>query len=314
MNDPTSGAHMWTPQERAAAQRVKTEERALGLGSQGGGFLTPYELDPQIIIAGAGATNPIREIARVETTAFNQKRFVTSLGVTATWTPEFQEQTHDSPTLLQPTINTRKGAAFVPVSIEVFEDSDIAQQVGTLFADAKANHEALSYTITQANGPVGLITALVAAGGATVIDTGTNVLAGTDLYSNQAALPARWQANAKWMMSLPILNGFRQPQATGLNYPIVNDATTPPTTLGWPVHVNSTMDSALTGGAADYLVVSGDFKQFAIVDRVGTSVEFIPHLMGASRRPTGERGYYLHWRTGSDVLVADAFRLSNWST
>jgi HK97 family phage major capsid protein len=117
------------------------------------------------------------------------------------------------------------------------------------------------------------------------------------------------------MMSLPILNGFRQlPQATGLNYSIINDNTTPPTALGWPVYENSSMDSTLTGAAADYLVVSGDFQQYAIVDRIGTSIELIPNLLGANRRPSGQRGFYLHWRAGAGVLVADAFRVSNYST
>jgi predicted phage gp36 major capsid-like protein len=47
----------------------------------------------------------------------------------------------------------------------------------------------------------------------------------------------------------------------------------------------------------------GDFNYFAIVDRVGMSVEFIPHLFGGSNRyPTGQRGLYYWWRTSSQVL------------
>jgi predicted phage gp36 major capsid-like protein len=61
-------------------------------------------------------------------------------------------------------------------------------------------------------------------------------------------------------------------------------------------------------------VLSGDFKQFVIVDRVGTSIDVIPHLFGAAQRPTGQRGFCMHFRTGSNVLVPDAFRLSNFST
>jgi HK97 family phage major capsid protein len=313
-NDPLSGGHEWTDKERAAVQKVRWLQRSLNLTGATGGFLVPYELDPQILIAGVGAVSPLRQIARVATTTQNEKRFVTSLGVVSTWTPEEQEQTDDSPALLQPTITCKKGQAFVPVSYELFEDSDIAQQIGALFADAKAVQESLGFTLTQANGPTGLITALVAAGGSTVIATGTNVLAQADLYANQAALPARWRPNAKWMMSLPILNGFRQlPQATGLNYSVVNDSTSPPTALGWDIYENSNMDSTLSGGAADYLVVAGDFQQFAIVDRWPASMELIPNLVGANRRPTGQRGFVTHFRTGSGVLIADAFRLSNYS-
>jgi HK97 family phage major capsid protein len=313
MNDPVSGGHEWSPEEREAVRQVRFVERALGLGSQGGAFLAPYELDPAILIAGAGAVSPLREIARVETTRFNTKKFVTSLGVTSTWTPEATEQTDDSPTMLQPSIDCKKGMAWVPVSFEVFEDTDIAQEVGRLFADAKNVQESLGFTISQTNGPVGLISALIAAGGSTVIATGTNVLAGVDLYNNQAALPARWRPNAKFMMNLSILNGYRQlPQATGLNYSIVNDDTTPPKILGWSAYENSSMDGTLAAGA-DYTVVSGDFRQYAIVDRVGTSIEIVPNVVGAAHRPTGQRGFVMHFRVGADVLIADAFRLTNHS-
>jgi HK97 family phage major capsid protein len=117
------------------------------------------------------------------------------------------------------------------------------------------------------------------------------------------------------MMNLSIINGFRQlPQATGLNYSVIDDSGPRPEALGWEVFENSSMDSTLTGAAADYLVLSGDFQQFAIVDRLGTSIEVVPHLFGANQRPTGQRGFYMHYRTGSQVLIADAFRLSNYST
>jgi HK97 family phage major capsid protein len=317
LRDPVSGGHEWTDKERAAVQNVRWAQRSLTLATTGtaGGFLVPYELDPQILIANAGAVSPLRQISRVTTTAFNTKKFVTSLGVTAHWDPEETETTDDSPTLLQPSIDCKKGVAFVQVDLELYEDSDIAQQLGAVLADAKAVKEASDFTITATNGPTGIITALVAAGGSTVIATGTNVLAQGDLYANQAALPARWQPNAKWMMNLSILNGYRQlPQATGLNYSIVNDSTSPPTILGWPAYVNSSMDGTLTGAAADYAVLSGDFNQFAIVDRIGASVEFVPHILGANRRPLGSRGFYMHWRTGSGALISDAFRLSNFST
>lgn len=101
----------------------------------------------------------MREVARVELSAVNEKRYVTSLGVTSSWDPEETEVSDDSPTLVQPTITCKKAQTFVPVSIE-----------------------------------------------------------------------------------------------------------------------------------------------------------FIPHLLGANRRPSGQRGFYQHWRVGGDVLVGDAFRLSNFNT
>jgi HK97 family phage major capsid protein len=316
MRDPVSGGHEWSPKERDAVKRVRQLERAMSIGTTtAGGFLVPYELDPSILISSTGAVSPLRQLARNATTAYNEKRFVTSLGVTATWTPEATEQTDDSPALLQPAIVCKKGQAFVPVSFELYEDSDIAQQLGAVLADAKNVHESLSFTLNQTNGPTGIISSIVTAAGANIIATGTNVLAQGDLYVNQAALPPRWRANANWMMNLSIINGYRQlPQATGLNYSIIDDTGPRPRALGWNVYENSSMDGTLTGAAADYLVLSGDFQQFAIVDRVGTSIEVIQNLLGTNHRPTGQRGFLMHYRVGSDVLIQDAFRLSNFST
>lgn len=50
------------------------------------------------------------------------------------------------------------------------------------------------------------------------------------------------------------------------------------------------------------------------MDRIGTSIISVPVIVGAARRPTAEQGFYMHWRTGGDVLIADAFRLTNHST
>lgn len=315
--DPTSGHYEWNEAERAAYRRVTELTRAMNIGTgSAGGFLAPYELDPNIIISSAGSIDPMRQVARVTQTAYNEKRFVTSAGVTASWDAEAAEVSDDSPTLAQPPVTAFKGAAYVQASYELDEDTNIAREVGMLFADAKAQLESNAFTLGTGSGqPKGIITALVAAGGSTVIATATNVLAQADLYNNQAALPARWRSRAKFMMNLSTINGYRQlPQASGLNYSIISDTTNPPTALGWQVIENSAMDGTLGAAASDYTVLSGDFQQYAIVDRVGTILVPIPFVMGATRRPTGERGWYLHWRTGGDVLVADAFRLTNHSS
>jgi HK97 family phage major capsid protein len=314
-NDPISGPHTWSPDERHAVRQVQMLQRGLSLISGGvGGFLVPYELDPSILISSVGAVDPMRKISRVVTSAYNVKSFVSSLGVTSHWYADEAQISDDSPALLQPTITCRKAAAFVPVSFELFEDSDISTQIGGVFADSKAVEEARVFTLGNGSTePKGIITAISAVGGSTIA-TATNTVAVADAYNNQNALPPRWRANAKFAANLGIINAFRQlPQATGLNYSIVNDSTTPPTMLGWQVRENSNMDGTLTASAADYGLISGDFNQFAIVDRVGTSIEFIPILVGANQRPTAQRGFLMHWRVGSDALIPDAFRLTNWS-
>ena len=313
LNDPVSGSHTWTPAEREAVREVNKLRTTLALGGTGS-YLVPYEIDPQITVT-ASYKDPLREISRVETTAQNSKRYVTSAGSTSSWDPESTEVSDDTPVLAEVPITCKKAMTFAAVTFEVYEDSDIAQQIAQVFAESKAAHESLSFTLTQSNGPVGLVSAIVAAGGTSVLATGSNVLAGSDVLLNDAALPARWRSNASWMAHQSIINGYRGIiKGTGLTESIVDDSSFPPRLLNRPLYENSNMDGTLTGAAADYTLLHGDFSQYVIQDRVGTSIELVPHLLGATRRPSGERGFLQHWRVGADVLVPGAFVLTNHST
>jgi len=40
----------------------------------------------------------------------------------------------------------------------------------------------------------------------------------------------------------------------------------------------------------------------------GTVFELVPHVFGASQRPTGSRGLFAQWRFVSKVIDVDAFR------
>lgn len=72
--------------------------------------------------------------------------------------------------------------------------------------------------------------------------------------------------------------------------------------------MDGTIDAAATANA--YAMIYGDVaKGFFIVDRVGSTLELIPNLIGASQRPTGQRGALLWFRTGSEVVVPQALRL-----
>ncbi len=52
-----------------------------------------------------------------------------------------------------------------------------------------------------------------------------------------------------------------------------------------------------------------------MVDRVGMSVELIPHLLHtANNRPKGERGLWAWMRNGAEVVDPDAFRMLSIAT
>jgi HK97 family phage major capsid protein len=83
--------------------------------------------------------------------------------------------------------------------------------------------------------------------------------------------------------------------------------------LGKPIHENSNMDSTVTtsGAVANYILAYGDWSSFVVADRIGTQVELIPNIVGANQRQTGQRGLLLWYRTGSDSVNDNAFRLLN---
>ena len=77
--------------------------------------------------------------------------------------------------------------------------------------------------------------------------------------------------------------------------------------LGRPRIEWSTMATGATTGTK--LMIVGDWSQYGIVDRLGTTVELIPRVFGATNRyPMGQRGLYVYGRTGAGVLAPNAFR------
>lgn len=312
--NPERGHLEWDDAQREAYGRVQRMSRTMSIGTTtAGGFLVPVQLDPQILISGTGSVNPMRDVCRVETTAANVTEFVTSAGVTASWDAENAAVSDDSPTLAQPSITAYKGQAFIPVSFELFEDSNIGSQVGALLADSKAQLESAAFTTGSGSGaPKGVITSLVA-GSASVMTSAGSAIAIADMTSVQNALPPRWRPNAIWMLNLAIMNQARTlPMYTNGPALLAGDSTT---ILGWTVRENSAVDGTIAAGTThDYVVLAGDFKQYIIVDRIGSTIEFVPNLFDTSTgRPTGTRGFLMHWRTGGDVVIQDAFRLLDYN-
>jgi HK97 family phage major capsid protein len=80
-----------------------------------------------------------------------------------------------------------------------------------------------------------------------------------------------------------------------------------PSLLARPVHEASNMDNTVAAGKN--LLIYGDFSNYVVTQRVGTSVELVPHLFGPNRRPTGQRGMLMWARYGADSVNDASFRL-----
>jgi HK97 family phage major capsid protein len=80
--------------------------------------------------------------------------------------------------------------------------------------------------------------------------------------------------------------------------------------LGRGVFESEAMDGVISGGATNLMLLFGDFNNYVIADRIGMTVELIPHLFATgSNRPSGSRGIYAYYRVGADSVNDTAFEL-----
>ena len=305
--------YMKNPQ--AGSARLSEFRASMSLTAANGGVLVPQFLDPTIVLTNAGTANDIRRIASVRQITVDQWDGVTSAGVTAEWLAENTEAADATPTFVGPTITAHKAAAFLAGSYEVLADSGF-DEVGMLIADGFDRLEATAFTTGTGSGqPYGLITRLSGTG---PVVNGTSGAAGAadfvaaDVYALDDALGARWRQNASFLAAKATYNDVRQ-FATSNTYHAFWTAFgggTPAELIGYPTYSAEEMDTTIVSGSNDYVLVLGDVSQYRVIDRVGTSINFIPVLFGTSGgRPNGSAGWFAMKRVGADVLTSNAFKV-----
>ncbi len=311
--DPVGARDRYSDREIQAVQQVhEFGQRAMSTVDTDGGVMIPAALDPAILLSSSGFATSIRQFARVVQITGESWRGVSSAGASSRWAAEGTESNDDSPELAQPIVPVFKGDCFVPYSIEIESSgAGFVTEVSRIMVDELNRRQNEAFVLGSGVGqPTGFVAAL--AGTASEINgDGTEAISAADPYKLQAALPARFQRNSAWAAALPVLNTLRQAETGNGAHAFPSLHGDPPTLLGRGVFEVSEMDSAIDAGATEsnYMLALGDWSQFLIADRLGTRVEVVQHLVGANRRPTGQRGFYAYFRCGSDVLVPEAFRL-----
>ena len=308
------------------SEETRALQRAMSLTEADGGYLVPFQLDPAVINTAAGSVNEVRQISRQVIATGNKWHGVTSAGVSGSWDGEATPVSDDSPTLAQPEIDVHKLAIFVPISIEALQDAmNVAQEVSEMIAFKKDEMESIALVTGSGSGqPKGIVTALEAASGSLVDSDTVDALSLEDVYALDQALPARYRRRSSWLAHRATYNAIRQFDTTGgaaLWERLGADV--PGLLVGRPAYESEAMESdpAATDDTdpgtdrSDSLLVFGDFSNYVIADRLGTTVEFIPHLFRQAvaaqgvGMPTGQRGWYAYARVGADAVNPAAFRL-----
>lgn len=288
------------------------EQRAMSLTDTSGGYLVPFQLDPSVIITSDGSLNQIRQVARQVVATGDVWNGVSSGAVSWSFDAEASQVSDDSTTFAQPTINIYTARGFVPISHEALQDEqNVAQEVGRLLAFGKDTLEATQFATGSGSAPQGIVTALVASSPSVIVSATTNnAFVVEDVYKLDEGLPARYRARASWLANRAIYNDIRQFDTSGGGALWERlGADVPARLLGKPAYEAEGMDGALATGD-DYCLIFGDFDNYVIADRIGTTVQFIPHLFGTSdNRPTGQSGWFAFYRVGADSVNDGAFRI-----
>lgn len=280
-----------------------------------GGYAVPITLDPTLILTDDGVANDIRSIARVESIVGQEWKGVTSDAVTVSRVAENTAVTEDPPTLAQPRVVPTSVKGLIKFSIEVGQDwNSLQSEMGRLLADAKAVEESTSFITGTGNGitaPQGVVGGLT--GPYRITSTTADTFALADLFKLSGALPPRFRTSrAAFLANRAIYDLVRQFGAgvdvgAGAVWVDSLQAGQPSSLIGYRAYEASSMASET--GSDDDILMFGDFKQFIIVDRVGMSIELIPHMFDGNGAPTGTRGIWAMWRNSSAILVPNAFRL-----
>lgn len=308
--------HMLEDDERRA---MAAAQRAQSLTSNAGGYAVPFTLDPTVVLTNNSAINPIRNLARKVQITTNTWNGVTSAGATASWDAEAAEVSDDAITLAQPSIPVFKMQVFVPFSVEIEGDwAGIESDLRMAMVDARDRLEATAHiTGNGTSAPTGIQTELD--GGSSEIAPATaETFALADVYNLQRQLPPRYRVNnnmPSWVGSLGTANKIRQFDTGGgggLWTTLGNG--TPERLLGWQFAEHSEVDDALDINAAatadNFILFVGDWSRYVIVDRVGMTIELVPHLFHTSNNlPKGQRGLLGWLRTGAESIDDNAFRV-----
>lgn len=304
----------WFWAQLSGRHDVPRPQAALSLS--GTSIAVPFELDPTVILTSDGATNPLRQMARVETITGRAWQGVTSAGIVVGRSNEAVASTDQAPTLAQPQVTPTTVRGWVPFSIESDQDwTQLRSEMTRLLMDAKDVEEAASFVTGSGTAPqAGGIQATLSTS-ANVNDTVT-FNAATTVFALENALPPRYMPRAQWLARKNFYNQIRALDTNGTLYARLTEGR-PPEMIGYTAREASAMPVRFTSSTVfgGRYAILGDFNQFLIVDRVGMDVEIVPHLFDVTNNlPTGQRGIFALWRNNSKVLNDNAFRVLVYAT
>ncbi len=305
LRNPTRAPLFWSDEERFAVANVETSMRSLSLGTASLGYMVPFQLDPNIVLANSSSANPFRRFCRVEQTTSSTWNGVWSAGVNSAWLAEGSAASDNSPTVNQIQIVPQKAASWVYGSFEALGDTDFGTQLPRLLQDSRDRLEVAAFTTgTGGTVPTGILNAL----GTGTATSGTNIVstvAASGAFALWETLAPRYRhdpARPAVFGNLTKLDALRQSaQFSGSTMPILQGTRLQVGESG----VEAAECSAMTTGTAagSQALVAGDWTHFILAERIGVQLIYDPLVKGTAATPIGSAGWFAWWRVGSNVTT-----------
>jgi len=296
-------------------RQAVSEFRAMSSTTTAGGFGIPVLIDPTVLVTNGTGLLGLLPYCRVEPITNDVWKGVSAGNTEWSFDAEGAEVSDDASTFAQPSVSAEKAQALIPYSIEIEQDyPGFAAEMTALLRDGYEDLLAEKLmTGTGTNEPWGIFQTTT-----TTVDVTTdNTFGAADIDKVWAALPEKFRARSTWVMNVDVENDIRGFGSGTATSRFTVDQTAGGISLlnGRPV-VLSDYAPTWTGTDAASILVLGDFSQFVVAQRVGMTVELVPHLTSTgNNRPNGTRGWYAYARVGSDKALINAFRkLKNITT
>lgn len=310
--DPVSAAMQLTAEEGAAWRDVSAYRAAMG--ESGSGALLPLMLDSSIVLTNNGSTSSIRNYAKIRTTATNQYRAVTSAGTTAEFKVEGAEAADASPTVGAVDVAVYFADQSLTISYELYQDTDIGQQLGLLIGDGFQTQEDAVFVSGSGSGaPYGALTRISATTGSRVGPTTASTFTTAsvaDIFKVRDALPARFRkGSTAWVSNIAVQSVVQQMGVSQVGpnaFWADMGSGSPANLLGFPNLEATSMPSAIT--ASSNILALVDWSRYLIVDRIGTTVES-GRVLGPNGRSLASNEVFAYRRYGADLLDFNAGRV-----
>jgi HK97 family phage major capsid protein len=309
--DPVSAAMELTASEGAAWRDVSAYRAAMG--ETRAGALLPLMLDSSIVLTNNGSTSSIRNYAKIRTTATNQYRPVTSAGTTAEFKTEGSQASDASPTVAPVDIAVYFADQSLTISYELYQDTDIGQQLGLLIADGfQTQKDAVFVSGSGSGAPYGALTRITATTASRVPTTASTFTTASvqDIFKVRDSLPKRFRnSSTAWVSNIAVQSVIQQMGAAtvgpGAFWSNLLDGS-PSTLLGHP-SLEATSMTGTIGAAANILMLV-DWSRYCIVDWIGTTID-VGRVLGANGRSIASNEVFAYRRYGANLLDFNAGRV-----